>query len=96
MLLVLFWFIYGSICGIGNLSNLEHLSIIWWDFTEIPTSIWKLTKLTKLHLCYGKLEKFPNEIENLSNLKDYIFDTGLNIQIGTDSVKHTAIIKILD
>ena len=54
---------------IGELTNLESLSIDINQINFLPADIGKLGKLTTLNANLNKLSALPNEIENLKNLK---------------------------
>lgn len=54
---------------IGNLKNLEQLSLSGNCLKIIPKEIGNLKNLQYLDLSYNKIEEIPKEIANLENLK---------------------------
>ena len=57
--------------GIGQLTNLTHLGIMWNnELTELPDSIGQLTNLTELDIHHNELTKLPDSIGQLANLTE--------------------------
>lgn len=55
--------------SIGNLSEVEEMSLIGNKLTSLPSSFSKLTALRRLHLSSNDFESIPNEIFQLPNLQ---------------------------
>ncbi|MBS9783386.1 MAG: hypothetical protein KGV46_02410 [Pasteurella sp.] len=55
---------------IGNLSNLQELTIQSSELQELPETIGDLRALKKLYLKCSKLKKIPNSISKLQNLEE--------------------------
>lgn len=60
---------------IGNMKNLESLSITNHNFETLPKEIGELNNLKYLWLHTGKLRELPREIGNLTNLQNLTLDT---------------------
>jgi leucine-rich repeat protein SHOC2 len=61
---------------VGQLTNLEYLSLISNELSEVPAEIGKLTNLTILQLGDNQLTSLPAEIGQLTNLT--ILNLGIN------------------
>ena len=60
--------------GIGNLKNLENVTLNKNNLTSLPREIGNLEKLKDLYLYSNKLNHLPREIGNLKNLETLSLD----------------------
>ena len=71
---------------IGNLTNLQQLSLAINQLTSIPAQIGNLTNLQQLSLSNNQLTSIPAQIGNLTNLQYLILNdnqlTGIPPEIG--------------
>ena len=62
--------------NIGDLQDLEELTVILTEISAIPASLYQLSKLKKLDLRQNKIASLGSEISNLKSLE--ILDVSLN------------------